>query len=165
MSRLKKFTAIWLMVLTIMSYLVLYYYSGYYNSKFVADWLALLGLSYMSASTTPVAYRAFRNGISTDRDKWIFSFWLIWTMALTHRLWVIFIALTGYQASPWYFTPVSGLFAVGFFLAACHGAIAPLSGEIPLNKKELVIFTFAAGFSGIIAGIAIGVFILAGWVN
>lgn len=44
-----------------------------------------------------------------------------------------------------------------------YGGIAPLSGEIPPQRREVIIFAIAAGFSGIIAGITIGVFVVAGW--
>ena len=60
---------------------------------------------------------------------------------------------------------MSGLIAVGFALAAGFGAAAPFSGDVPVSKREIIIFTIAAGFSGIMAGIAIGVFVIAGWVN
>ena len=60
---------------------------------------------------------------------------------------------------------MSGLIAVGFALAAGFGTAAPFSGDVPVSKREIIIFTIAAGFSGIMAGIAIGVFVIAGWVN
>lgn len=50
-------------------------------------------------------------------------------------------------------------------IAAGYGASAPLTGEVPLHRKEIIIFTIAAGFSGVIAGIAIGVYLVAGWVD
>lgn len=169
MSRLSYYAAIWLSLITIIAYFVLFNYVGYYHSKFTADWLALIGLSFMSASTAPVAYRAFVNGIRTDRDRFIFSYWLIWTLVLAHRCWIILMALvkTNYPDlySLWYYGPVSGLIAMGFALAAGFGAAAPFSGDFPVPKREIIIFTVAAGFSGIMAGIAIGVFVIAGWVN
>lgn len=169
MSRLSYYAAIWLSGVIILAYIILFYYVGYYHSKFTADWFALIGLSFMSASTAPVAYRAFMNGIRTDRDRFIFSYWLIWTLVLVHRCWVIALSLvkTNYPDlySLWYYGPVSGLIAVGFALAAGFGAVAPFSGSVPVPKREIIIFTVAAGFSGIIAGIAIGVFVIAGWVN
>ena len=164
MSRLKNFTALWVTALVIISYFTLFYLNGYYNSKFAADWLALIGLSFMSISTFPVAYRAALNGIRSDRDRFIFSYWLIWTMIFIHRIWVIVLSLAG-QPEWLRYGPISGAIAIGFALASGYGAAAPLTGDIPLNKRELIIFSLAAGFSGIIAGITIGVFILAGWVN
>jgi len=169
MSRLNNFTAIWVSALFIIFYFVLYYWTDYLTSKFLADFVALIGLSFMSASTFPVAYRAFMNGIRTDRDRFIYSYWLIWTLALCHRGWLVMLSLLkGHSPEThtlWYFGPISGLIAVGFGLAAGFGGIAPFSGEIPVARKELIIFTVAAGFSGIIAGIAIGVFIVLGWTN
>lgn len=121
----------------------------------------------MTASTTPVAYRAFLNGIRSDRDRFIFSYWLIWTLVLSHRIWIILLALVKGQSlelyAQWYTSPISGLIAIGFGMAAGFGGAAPFSGDLPIPRRELVIFTIAAGFSGIIAGIAIGVFFVAGW--
>lgn len=167
MSRLTSFAAVWLSGVLILAYFVLYYQTDYITSKFVADWLALIGLSFMSASTAPVAYRAFCNGIRTDRDKFIFSYWAIWTLVLCQRIWIIILALLKANDAAihqtWQNSPVSGLIAIGFGLAAVFGGAAPFSGELPIPRRELIIFTIAAGFSGIIAGIAIGVFIVAGW--
>lgn len=167
MSRLTSFAAVWLSGVLILAYFVLYYQTDYITSKFVADWLALIGLSFMSASTTPVAYRAFMNGIRTDRDRFIFSYWLIWTLVLCQRIWIIILALLktndAQMYDQWCTSPVSGLIAIGFGLAAGFGGAAPFSGDPPIPRRELVIFTIAAGFSGIIAGIAIGVFCVAGW--
>ena len=169
MSRLAYYAGIWVSLLIVLIYGVLYAYSGYLTSKFAADWLALIGLSFMSASTTPVAYRAFLNGIRSDRDRFIFSYWLIWTLIFWHRVWIIMLAILKENFASfyefWYFSPISGLIAVGFTMAAGFGGVAPLSGDIPLPKREIIIFTVAAGFSGIIAGIAIGVFLVAGWTN
>ena len=167
MSRLSSFAAVWLSGVLIFAYFVLYYQTDFITSKFVADWLALIGLSFMSASTTPVAYRAFCNGIRTDRDKFIFSYWFIWTLVLCQRIWIIILAFIKANDLPtyetWQTSPISGLLAIGFGLAAGFGGVAPFSGELPIPRRELIIFTIAAGFSGIIAGIAIGVFIVAGW--
>ena len=167
MSRLSTYAAIWLSGLIIIAYFVLYYQTDFITSKIIADWLALIGLAFMSASTTPVAYRAFVNGIRTDRDRFIFSYWLIWTLVLSHRLWVILLALIKAQSlelyNDWYTSPVSGFIAIGFGLAAGFGGAASFSGDGPVPRHELIIFTIAAGFSSIIAGIVIGVFIIAGW--
>ena len=169
MSRLSTYAAIWLSGLIIIAYFVLYYQTDFVTSKFIADWLALIGLAFMSASTLPVAYRAFLNGIHTDRDRFIFSYWLIWTLVLNHRLWIILLALAKGESmalyDQWYTSPISGLIAIGFGLAAGFGGAAPFSGDLPIPRRELVIFTIAAGFSGIIAGIAIGVFFIAGWTS
>lgn len=170
MSRLSHYAAIWISLLIVFSYIVLYYWTDYITSKFVADWLALIGLAFMSASTTPVAYRAFMNGIRSDRDRFIFSYWLIWTLVFWHRVWVIVLALIKASASEavsemWRTSLISGLIATGLGLAAGFGGVAPFSGDIPVPRRELIIFTIAAGFSGIIAGIAIGVFIVAGWAS
>lgn len=167
MSRLSSYAAIWLSGLIIIAYFVLYYQTDFITSKFVADWLALIGLAFMSASTTPVAYRAFMNGIRSDRDRFILSYWLIWTLVLCHCIWAILLALAKGQSlemyDQWHTSPISGLIAIGFGLAAGFGGAAPFSGELPIPRRELIIFTIAAGFSGIIAGIAIGVFFVAGW--
>jgi hypothetical protein len=61
------------------------------------------------------------------------------------------------------FSPISGLLAVVLFIAAGFGAAAPLSGETPPRKKDVVIFSIAAKFSGLVAGIAIGVYMVTGW--
>ena len=123
---------------------------------------ALIGISFMSASTLPVAWRAFKNGVSTDRDKFIFSYWLIWTIVLVQRMWIILLAT--FDRPPfWIDSPVSGILAMCLAIAAGFGASAPLTGEIPMRKKEMIMFVVAAGFSGIIAGIAIGVFLVGGW--
>lgn len=169
MTRVASFAAIWVSILTVAAYFVLYNSAGYLVSKFTADMAALVGLSFMSAATTPVAWRAMRNALRTDRDKYVFSVWLIWTMVLWHRCWIISLGLMR-QNYPelydyWYFSPISGLLALGFGLAAGYGGAATFTGDLPVPKRELIIFSVAAGFSGIMAGIAIGVFVIAGWVN
>lgn len=164
MPRLSHYAAIWIAVLFLIGYGLLYNLTDYVTSKFVADWFALIGLSFMSASTTPVAWRAFKNGISTDRDKFIFSYWLIWTIVLWQRIWIILLAYFDRPVS-WVQSPISGLLAVSIAIAAGYGASAPLTGEIPLRRKEIIIFAVAAGFSGVIAGIAIGVFLVSGWID
>ena len=164
MSRLIHFAAIWIAFLFLIAYGLLYKLTDYYISKFIADWFALIGLSFISASTTPVAWRAFKNGISTDRDRAIFSYWLIWTVILWQRIWIILLASFDRPVA-WVQSPISGLLAVTITIAAGYGASAPLTGEVPLHRKEIIIFTIAAGFSGIIAGIAIGVFVVAGWTS
>lgn len=162
MSRIKNFAAVWVAVVLMIGYAVLFYNTDFIISKFCSDLLALIGLGFMSASTTPVAARAFMNGIRSDRDRFIFSYWLIWTMALVHHIWIMAVGLMG--SPDWLrFSWVSGAIAILFALAAGYGGVAPVSGEIPLQRREVIIFSIAAGFSGVIAGIAIGVFIVSGW--
>lgn len=164
MPRLNHYSAILIAVLVLIGYMVLYQYTEFTTSKFIADWVALIGLSFMSFSTVHVAWRAFKNGISTDRDKFIFSFWFIWTIVLWQRIWIILLASFDRPIS-WVQSPVSGLMATSIAIAAGFGASAPLTGEVPLHRKEIIIFAIAAGFSGVIAGIAIGVYLVAGWVD
>lgn len=164
MPRVSHYAAIWIAIMFLIGYGLLYSLTNYTTSKFVADWFALIGLSFMSASTVPVAWRAFKNGISTDRDKFIFSYWLIWTIVLWQRIWIIILASYDRPVS-WVQSPISGLLATSIAIAAGYGASAPLTGEIPLHRKEIIIFAIAAGFSGVIAGIAIGVFLISGWID
>ena len=151
-------------MLIMVIYLIVHYYTEIYTSKFIADWLALIGISFMSASTLPVAWRAFKNGVSTDRDKFIFSYWLIWTIVLYQRVWIITLSSFDHLPS-WVESSISGMLAMSLAIAAGFGASAPLTGEIPIQKKEMIIFVIAAGFSGVIAGIAIGVFLVSGWAD
>lgn len=164
MPRLSHYAAILIAVTVLIGYLIMYHYTNITTSKFIADWIALIGLSFMSASTVPVAWRAFRNGISTDRDKFIFSYWLIWTIVLWQCIWIILLASFDRPVA-WVQSPVSGLLATSIAIAAGFGASAPLTGEVPLHRKEIIIFTIAVGFSGVIAGIAIVVYLIAGWVD
>ena len=164
MPRLNQYSAILIAVSVLIGYMIMYQYTDITTSKFIADWIAMIGLSFMSFSTLPVAWRAFRNGISTDRDMFIFSYWLIWTIVLWQRIWIILLASFDRPVS-WAQSPVSGLMATSIAIAAGFGASAPLAGEVPLHRKEIIIFAIAAGFSGVIAGIAIGVYLVAGWVD
>lgn len=164
MPRLSHYATILMAFLVIISYLVIYRYTDIHLSKFIADWIALIGLSFMSFSTLPVAWRAFKNGISTDRDKFIFSYWLIWTMVLWQRIWIVLLATFDRPVS-WVQSPVSGLLAICVAIAAGFGATAPMTGGVPLHRKEIIIFTIASGFSGVIAGIAVGVYLVTGWVD
>ena len=163
MPRLNQYIAVLIAVSVLIGYMIIYRYTDFITSKFIADWIARIGLSFMSFSTMPVAWRAFKNGISTDRDMFIFSYWLICTIVLWHRIWIISLASLDRPVS-WVQSPVSGLLATSIAIAAGFGASAPMSGEIPLHRKEIIIFAIAAGFSGVIAGIAIGVYLVAGWV-
>lgn len=162
MSRIKNFAAVWVAVVAMIGYFILFEYTDFIISKFCADLLALIGLGFMSAATTPVAARAVMNGIRSDRDRFIFSYWLIWTVAFWHRVWITILGLM--PDADWLrYSFVSGMIGVIFAFAAGFGGIAPITGEIALQRREVIIFTIAAGFSGVIAGIAIGVFIVSGW--
>lgn len=164
MTVFRNYAAIWMAIILAAGWIVLYMSAEFITSKFVADFLALIGLGFMSASTTPVAYRAFVNGISTPRDKYIFSTWLFYTLVLIHRIW---ITVNGIMGSPDFlkYSAVSGLIAIGFAIASAYGGIAPLTLDTPLKKHEVIILVIAAGFSSMIAGIAIGVFFVSGWAN
>ena len=164
MPRLSQYTAIFIAVSVLIGYLIMYRYTDFTTSKFIADWIAMIGLSFMSFSTMPVAWRAFKNGISTDRDMFIFSYWLIWTIVLWQHIWIILLTYLDRPIS-WVQSPVSGFLATSITIAAAFGALAPLSGETPLHRKDIIIFTIAAGFSGVIAGIAIVIYLVAGWVD
>ena len=164
MPRLNQSSAILIAFSVLISYMIMYYNTDITTSKFIADWFALIGISFISSSTVYVAWRAFKNGISTDRDKIIFSYWLIWTIVLWQHIWIILLAYLDRPVS-WVQSPVSGLLATSITIAAGFGALAPLSGETPLHRKDIIIFTIAAGFSSVIAGIAIVVYLVAGWVD
>ena len=164
MPRLNQSSAILIAFSVLISYMIMYYNTDITTSKFIADWIAMIGLFFMSFSTLPVAWRAFRNGISTDRDMFIFSYWLIWTTVLWQRIWIILLESFDRPVS-WAQSPVSGLLATSITIAAAFGALAPLSGETPLHRKDIIIFTIAAGFSSVIAGSAIVIYLVAGWVD
>ena len=163
MPRLNQYTVIFIAVSVLIGYMIMYYNTDITTSKFIADWFALIGISFISSSTVYVAWRAFKNGISTDRDKIIFSYWLIWTIVLWQHIWIILLTYLDRPISLVQ-SPVSGLLATSITIAAAFGALAPLSGETPLHRKEIIIFAIAAGFSSVIAGIAIGVYLITGWV-
>lgn len=170
MHRITNYVAIWISFLVVLSYVFLYTFVDFYYSKFIADFIALIGLSFMAASTTPVALRAVRNGIRTDTERFLVSYWSIWAVTLTHRLWIIYLGMLNTPLNQemyqwWREGPVSGLIAILIGISAGHGAIAPFSGSTKLQRRDLIIFSAAAGFSGIIAGMAIGVFVIAGWSN
>lgn len=164
MTVLRSYAAIWMAVILTIAWVIVYMTADFITSKFIADFLALIGLGFVSASTTPVAYRAFVNGLTSPRDKYIFSTWLFYTLVLIHRIW---ITVNGILGSPDFlkYSAVSGLIAIGFAIASGYGGIAPLSIDGPLKKHEVIILVIAAGFSSLIAGIAIGVFFVSGWAN
>ena len=164
MPRLNQYSAILIAVSVLIGYMIIYRYTDFTMSKFIADWVAMIGLSFMSFSTMPVAWRAFKNGISTDRDMFIFSYWLIWTIILCQRIWIILLAIFDRPVA-WVQSPISGVLAITIAIAAGYGASAPLTGEAPLHRKELLIFAIATGFSGVIAGITIGVFLVSGRID
>lgn len=169
MTRVKAVLPVATMLVLVSVYLLIYYKIGYIQSKFMADWLALIGLSFMSASTFPVAMKALRNNLQSSTDKFLFSYWFIWTLVFWHRVWIISLAIMKasypHMYDVWYYSPISGLIVLGLATSALFGGAAPLQSDLPLPRRELIIFTIAAGFSGIIAGIAIGIYYSAGWVN
>ena len=164
MPRLNQYSAILIAFSVLISYMIMYYNTDITTSRFIADWFALIGISFISSSTVYVAWRAFKNGISTDRDKIIFSYWLIWTTVLSQYIWIILLTYLDRPIS-WVQSPVSGLLATSITIAAAFGALAPLSGETPPHRKDIIIFTIAAGFSSVIAGSAIVIYLVAGWVD
>lgn len=164
MTRLKYYAMVWFSLSLILAYFVSYSVVGYYHSKFAADLMAIIGVSFISSSTTPAAIRAFRRGIRSDEDLFLVSYWAIWTLVLVHRVWVITLSLLG-RPPEFVESPTSGLIAVLLGLSAIYGGYAPLSGNVRLSRREIIMFFLAGGFAGFIAAIAVGIFIIAGWSN
>jgi hypothetical protein len=109
----------------------------------------------MAVSTFPVALRAMRNGIKTDRDRFIFSYWLIWNIVLLQRIWIILLSAHKNFADyfDWLNSPVSGLITIGLAFTT----------TLDIPRKELLIFAMSIAMSALIAGIAIGVYLVSGW--
>lgn len=163
MSRIKSYLAIWFAGFLLILYFILWKLTGYEISKFVADILALMGLTFMSIFVMPSALRAFSNGIRTDSDKFIFSYWLIWLVIFCQWSWLILLSFLGRPVNLVQ-SPVTGLMTTTIAIAAGFGAIAPFNGTFRLNRGEVFLVGIAAGFSGIIAGIALGIYFVSGWV-
>lgn len=168
MSRFKHHYLPVVSLLGIFIYIYSYYTYGFVNSKFGADLAALIGLAFMGASTTYPAIKAIKNWVRSDTDKFILSYWSVWMVFLFHRLWVIYLSVWNTEGNEAMYqflrqSPISGLIAIMIAVSAAHGAVAPFSGSIELRKRDLIIFTAAGTFSGIIAGTAVAVFWLVGW--
>lgn len=168
MSRLKHHYLPVVSLLGLVIYFVCYYRFGFVNSKFGADLAALVGLAFMGAATTYPAVKALRNLVRTDTDKFVVSYWMVWMVFLFQRMWVIYLGLFNNPESLAFYnmlreSPISGLVAIMVAISAAHGASAPFSGSIAAQKRDLIIFTSAGVFAGIIAGVAIAVFVMAGW--
>lgn len=164
MSVFHNYAAIWLSLVVISLYLLTFNIFGFDNSKFGADLFALTIMAFISAATFPAAMRAMKDGIQTGADRFVFSYWLIWFLLLLYRIWIIFVAL---MDRPLYLIegPISGLIAVMIGIAGTYGVAAPLTGPETLHRRDIIAFGVACLISGIIGGMAIGVYILGGWVN
>lgn len=170
MNRLAHIATIWLSIISIIAYIIYYYAAGYIKSKFAADLTALVAISFMAAATTPAAFKALGRGARSDSDKFLISYWSVWTVILLQRLWIIYLGLHNKPELMETYTALresmtSGLMAIMFAISGLHGMTAPFSGSVVPNKRDIIIFSAASGFSGVIAGMAIGVFIIAGWTN
>ena len=164
MQHIRNYLALWASGSVIVLYLLFYFLTDIEISKFGADWLALIGMGFMSVVTLPAAWAALKQGIRDGADQLIFSYWLIWTTALVHRTYIIIFQLMG---SPQWVRelPIAGLIGILFAITAGFGMLAPVSGPEKLARREIITTIIASTFSGIIAGITIGVYIIAGWVN
>jgi hypothetical protein len=160
--KLRKYNSIWYFLMVITLYFGVHQYTQRVTSQFVANWVALIGASFMFASTTPVAWRAFKNGISTNVDKFVFSYWFVWTILLGKSISIIIPKSSVYSVDQ-VNGPVSVIMGVGIAVAAGFGASATITGKTPLREKEVIMFVAAAAFSGVVAGIAIGLFIVNRW--
>lgn len=159
-----NYLAVWLSTALIGLYFLAFNVFGFTPTKFVADLSALVLLTFISTSTIEAAFKGLTRGLRSSVDKFIFSYWLIWTLVLVQRIWII---TTGVLNRPDNLIqgPIPGLIALGFAIAASHGIAAPLTGTDKLQRREIITIAVASVISGTILGIAIGVFIIAGWVN
>lgn len=161
MPGIMNYMALYVSTFIILAYFILYYSLGFDNSKFLADWFVLVTLSFMSASMAPAAWKSIKRGVKSGSERFIVFSWLLCTFVIIQRLWIILIALLDRPESL-VEGPISGLIAVMMAIAGGYGMAAPLSGPNELPKREIITMAIAAGFSGIIAGMAIGVFLISG---
>lgn len=163
MSRLTNFAAIWISGVVIVLYFGLYYVFGRDDSKFVADWLVLIGATFMSAMTFTPAWNGIKSGGKSGSDQLMISFWMVWTFVLVQRVWII---TTNLPNTPDYFrlSPVSGLIATMFAIAAGYGIAAPLSNSPEVPKQQIIPMLIATAISSIISGLVIGIYVARGWV-
>ena len=131
-------------------------------SKFVIDISAFGFITFIIISAGPAGIRAFKDGLKTGSDRFLFSYWLLWIFNLIQRAWVIFVGLLN---RPEYLThsPFPGLLAVMLIIAAAHGIVAPITGHERLETNHILLMVISGILSGIIIGIAIGVYIVNGW--
>lgn len=160
----KNYIAVWLSTVLILFYFLAFYLFGFASTKFVADLSALVLLTFISTSTAEAAWKSITNGLQTSVEKFIFSYWLVWTLLLFYRAWAITLSVLN-RPENLINSPISGLFALGFAIAAGHGIAAPLTGTDKLQRREIITIAIASVISGTILGIAIGVFIISGWIN
>jgi hypothetical protein len=174
MQQITKSTAIWAGIIALVGHNALYALQGFTISKFVADLAALALLTYMTAFTTPSAAVAFRRGLKTANDRFLFSYWFIWTLALSHRFWILALGLIkrahgGDGNAPeylaWSESPISGNIGILIAIAAAYGAVAPLTGPIKMARDGYIVMVISASLAALVVGIAIGVYIIGGWVS
>ncbi len=163
MSSIKNFAAVWIGLMALTLYVILYYTVGYFQSKFVADWFVLLTTSFMSAATAPVAYRIIKRGITRGSDQFMLSYFLIVSFLLIQRIWLIILAQMG-RPPEWAESIIPGFIATMIAIGAGYGMSSSLNEPAELPRREIIIMSVAAGISGVVAGMAIGVFILSGFV-
>lgn len=159
-----NYIAVWLSTVLIILYFIAFYIFGYAPTKFITDLAALTFLTFISTSTVEPAFKALSNGLRTGVEKFIFSYWFIWTLVLLHRVFAITVGILG-RPDNLMNGPIPGLLALGFAIAAAHGIAAPLNGTDKLQRREIITIAIASVISGTILGMAIGVFVIAGWVN
>ena len=159
-----NYIAVWLSTVLIILYFIAFYIYGYAPTKFITDLAALTFLTFISALTAEAAFSALGNGLRTSVEKFIFSYWFIWTLVLIHRIFAITVGILN-SPSNLINGPIPGLLGLSFAIAAAHGIAAPLTGTDKLQRREIITIVIASVISGTILGMAIGVFVIAGWVN
>ncbi len=127
-----------------------YFFLGRDIAKFGADLLVLFGSSYLSASMFPSVLVAIRDGVRRGGDRLLVSFWMIWTLVLIQRMYVIISSLA--VDSGLSELPISGAIAVSIAIASGYGIGAQMTSPSTMGKEEKLIMKVSLFIAGALVG-------------
>lgn len=153
----KRYLAIWGLLLFIVAYFVLAQVAGASAAKYVVDTLTL-GVGIIIFWTWfPAAMDALFNRVSEGSDKIVLSIWLAWTILILQRLWALWVRLA--DNPPWaadYWVP--GVITIMLFTSGFFAVVAPITGT-SIPRREVMYVTISSLVVGIIVGIVLGMYI------
>jgi len=139
-----NYVALTLTVLAVLAYVVLYWAIGNVTAKLIVDGLAI-GVGFVIMYTWgPAAISAIRHGVQKDSSKIVLTVWMIWTIVVVQRVFVIVSTFLGNP--PWLINSViPGVIVTLAFVAGMYAAVAPVQTDSPMeSKKELINLIIAA---------------------
>lgn len=129
--------------------------------RFAVDLMVVAIAAYHTINHFLPAVRAVKRGVQTGVDRLNLHLWLVWAAFFLQRDWMVYQTVVG--SPKWMIeSPFPVVIAAVIFIAGVFGALAPVSDNVTLPRRETIVMMLSAAFSGIVAGVVIGVYFIAG---